>query len=156
MFISSTDWNTKHSHLHEPICRHRENFSSCQSELYFTRSGTKWRSTEIRAGAKRRLRHQASSPGLAAVPWRTASRWQPEPRPWPLPIRPLSLPDAPDGLDLGGLAVGAPVLAVQVVPVVLLSLHDVLLAAVARVLVAHEAKGRQDITEVSTRILNYK
>lgn len=53
----------------------------------------------------------------------------------------LSMLDAPDGLDLGGLTVGAPVPPVLVVPAVSLTLHDVLLAPVARVLVAHEAVG---------------
>lgn len=51
--------------------------------------------------------------------------------------------DAPNGLDLGALAVGAPVPPVLVVAAVLLALHDVLLASVARVLVAHEAEERQ-------------
>ncbi len=49
--------------------------------------------------------------------------------------------DAPDGLDLGGLTVGAPVPPVLVVSTVSLTLHDVLLAPVARVLVAHKAVG---------------
>ena len=49
--------------------------------------------------------------------------------------------DAPDGLDLGGLAVGAPVLPVLEVSAVPLALHDVLLAPVAGVLVADEAGG---------------
>lgn len=53
----------------------------------------------------------------------------------------LSVLDAPDGLDLGALAVGAPVPPVLVVTAVPLTLHDVLLAPVARVLVAHEAAG---------------
>lgn len=50
--------------------------------------------------------------------------------------------DASDGLDLRGLAVGAPVLPVLVVSAVSLTLHDVLLASVARELVAHKATGR--------------
>lgn len=50
--------------------------------------------------------------------------------------------DTPDGLDLGGLAVGAPVPPVLVVSTVSLTLHDVLLAPVAGVLVAHKAVGR--------------
>lgn len=49
--------------------------------------------------------------------------------------------DAPDGLDLGGLTVGPPVLPVLVVSAVPLTLHDVLLAPVSRVLVAHKAAG---------------
>lgn len=49
--------------------------------------------------------------------------------------------DASDRLDLRGLAVGAPVLPVLVVSAVSLTLHDVLLASVARVLVAHKAEG---------------
>lgn len=52
---------------------------------------------------------------------------------------PLSVLDASDGLDLRGLAVGAPVLPVLVVSTVSLTLHDVLLASVARELVAHKA-----------------
>ncbi|KAA8588895.1 hypothetical protein FQN60_010240, partial [Etheostoma spectabile] len=52
--------------------------------------------------------------------------------------------DAPDGLDLGGLAVGAPVPPVLVVSTVSLTLHDVLLAPVARVLVAHKAVGEEN------------
>lgn len=54
---------------------------------------------------------------------------------------PLSVLDASDGLDLRGLAVGAPVLPVLVVSAVSLALHDVLLASVARELVAHKAEG---------------
>lgn len=55
--------------------------------------------------------------------------------------------DAPDGLDLGALAVGAPVPPLLVVSAVPLTLHDVLLAPVARVLVAHEAaeRGRSEV-----------
>ena len=49
--------------------------------------------------------------------------------------------DTPDGLDLGGLAVGAPVLPVLVVSAVPLALHDVLVATVTGELVAHEAAG---------------
>lgn len=51
--------------------------------------------------------------------------------------------DASDGLDLRGLAVGAPVLPVLVISTVSLTLHDVLLASVARELVAHKAVGAQ-------------
>lgn len=47
--------------------------------------------------------------------------------------------DTPDGLDLGGLTVRAPVPPVLVVSTVSLTLHDVLLTPVARVLVAHKA-----------------
>lgn len=50
--------------------------------------------------------------------------------------------DTPDGLDLGGLTVRAPVPPVLVVSTVSLTLHDVLLTPVARVLVAHEAVRR--------------
>ena len=60
----------------------------------------------------------------------------------------LSVPDASDGLDLGSLAVGAPVPPVLVVSTVFLTLHDVLLASVARVLIAHEAVQRQRQQEV--------
>lgn len=51
--------------------------------------------------------------------------------------------DTADRLDLGGLAVGAPVLPVLVVSTVSLTLHDVLLAPVAGELVAHKAVGRE-------------
>lgn len=51
------------------------------------------------------------------------------------------MPDASDGLDLWSLAVGAPVPPVLVVSAVPLALHDVLLASVARVLIAHKAEG---------------
>ena len=49
--------------------------------------------------------------------------------------------DTSDGLDLGSLTVRAPVPPVLVVSAVSLTLHDVLLAPVTRVLVAHEAAG---------------
>lgn len=52
---------------------------------------------------------------------------------------PLSVPDASDGLDPRSLTVGAPVPPVLVVSAVPFTLHDVLLAPVAGVLVAHEA-----------------
>lgn len=56
--------------------------------------------------------------------------------------------DTPDGLDLGGLTMGAPVPPVLVVSTVSLTLHDVLLAPVARVLVAHKAIGQKDGSDV--------
>lgn len=66
----------------------------------------------------------------------------------------LSVLDAPDGLDLGGLTVGAPVPPVLVVSAVSLTLHDVLLAPVARVLVAHKAAGwMEKAAKVSGTIL---
>lgn len=58
--------------------------------------------------------------------------------------------DASDGLDLGGLTVGAPVPPVLVVSTVSLTLHDVLLAPVARELVAHKAEGW---TEKGARVI---
>lgn len=58
--------------------------------------------------------------------------------------------DASDGLDLGGLAVGPPVPPVLVVSTVSLTLHDVLLAPVARILVAHKAVGW---TEKGARVI---
>lgn len=51
--------------------------------------------------------------------------------------------DSADGLDLRGLAVGAPVLPVLVVSAVLVTLHNVLLSSIARVLVTHKAAGKQ-------------
>lgn len=59
--------------------------------------------------------------------------------------------DASDGLDLRGLAVGAPVLPVLVVSAVSLTLHDVLLASVARELVAHKAGGGGVISNLSVQ-----
>lgn len=59
--------------------------------------------------------------------------------PWPQSQPVLhSVLDTPDGLDLRGLTVGAPVPPVLVVSTVSLTLHYVLLAPVARVLVAHK------------------
>lgn len=46
--------------------------------------------------------------------------------------------DTSDGLDLGGLTVRAPVPPVLIVSAVSFTLHDVLLASVARVLIAHK------------------
>lgn len=65
--------------------------------------------------------------------------------PWPQsqPVL-LSVLDAPDGLDLRGLTVGTPVSPVLVVSTVSLTLHDVLLASVARVLVADKAVGQTE------------
>lgn len=65
--------------------------------------------------------------------------------PWPQsqPVL-LSVLDTPDGLDLRGLTVGSPAPPVLVVSTVSLTLHDVLLAPVARILVAHEAVGGKD------------
>lgn len=60
----------------------------------------------------------------------------------------LSMPDASDGLDLGGLAVGAPVPPMLVVSAVSLTLHDVLLASVARVLVAHKAVQDKRVKQI--------
>ena len=49
--------------------------------------------------------------------------------------------DPADGLDFGGLAVGAPVLPALIVSTVPLTLHNVLLTPVAWVLIAHKAGG---------------
>ena len=76
----------------------------------------------------------------ALFPWGGGWARGPSSRRPPLPVLVV---DAPDGLDLGGLAVGSPVLPVLEVSAVPLALHDVLLAPVAGVLVAHEA-GRTD------------
>lgn len=54
------------------------------------------------------------------------------------------MPDASDGLDLWSLAVGAPVPPVLIVSTVSFTLHDVLLASVARVLIAHEAERNKE------------
>lgn len=58
--------------------------------------------------------------------------------------------DASDGLDLRGLAVGAPDSPVLVISTVFLTLHEVLLTPVARELVAHKAvrEQHQDHTEL--------
>ncbi len=62
-------------------------------------------------------------------------------------LRPqASLMDSADGLDLRGLAVGAPVPPVLVVSAVPVTLHNVLLSSIARVLVTHEAAGKQTMT----------
>lgn len=55
----------------------------------------------------------------------------------------LSVPDASDGLDLWSLTVRAPVPPVLVISAVPLTLHDVLLASVAGVLIAHKAVETQ-------------
>lgn len=57
-----------------------------------------------------------------------------------------SLMDSADGLDLRGLAVGAPVPPVLVVSAVPVTLHNILLSSIARVLVTHEAAGKQTMT----------
>lgn len=56
--------------------------------------------------------------------------------------------DTADGLDLRGLAMGAKLLEVFVLPTVAVTLHDVLVSTVTRELVAHEpvacgSKNRQ-------------
>jgi len=66
---------------------------------------------------------------------------------WPQSVV-LSVLDAPDGLDLGGLTVRAPVPPVLVVSTVFFTLHDVLLASVAWVLVAHKAGERHAEGEI--------
>lgn len=50
--------------------------------------------------------------------------------------------DTADGLDLRGLAMGAKLLEVFVLPTVTVTLHDVLVSTVTRELVAHEPVAR--------------
>lgn len=52
----------------------------------------------------------------------------------------LSVLDPPDGLDLGGLSVGAKLPVTLVLSSTQVTLQDVLLATVSRVLVAHKSK----------------
>lgn len=52
---------------------------------------------------------------------------------------PFSVLDPPDGLNLGSLGVGAKLPVALVLSSTTVTLHDVLVAAVTRVLVAHEA-----------------
>lgn len=49
--------------------------------------------------------------------------------------------DSPDGLNLGSLGVGAKFTVTLVLSSATVALHDVLVATVARVLVAHKAVG---------------
>ncbi len=77
---------------------------------------------------------------------------------FPFPsMRPQALLlDSADGLDLRGLAVGAPVPPVLVVSAVPITLHNILLSSIARVLVTHKAAGKQTMTgnEEEMRRLN--
>lgn len=54
----------------------------------------------------------------------------------------LLLLNTADGLDLRGLAVGAKLLEVFVLPTVTITLHDILVSTITRVLVAHKSVGR--------------
>ena len=56
----------------------------------------------------------------------------------------LSVLDPPDGLDLGGVGVGAELAAALVLASAHVTLQDVLVATVARVLVAHESEEVKD------------
>ena len=51
--------------------------------------------------------------------------------------RVFSLLDSTDGLDLEGLSMGAPLPVVLELPSVTITLHDVLVSTVTRILVAH-------------------
>lgn len=51
----------------------------------------------------------------------------------------LLLLNTADGLDLRGLAVGAKLPEVFVLPAVTITLHDILVSTITRVLVAHES-----------------
>ena len=55
---------------------------------------------------------------------------------------PLLVLDPPDGLNLGSLGVGAKLTVTLVLSSATVALHDVLVAAVSRVLVAHKAAGK--------------
>lgn len=52
---------------------------------------------------------------------------------------PFSVLDPPDGLDLGSLGVGAKLTVTFVLSSAAVTLHDVLVAAISRVLIAHKA-----------------
>lgn len=54
---------------------------------------------------------------------------------------PLLVLDPPDGLNLRSLGVGAKLAVTLVLSSATVTLHDVLVATVSRVLVAHEAAG---------------
>lgn len=56
---------------------------------------------------------------------------------------PLLVLDPPDGLNLGSLGVGAKLTETLVLSSTTVTLHNVLVATVARVLVAHKAGGKQ-------------
>lgn len=47
-----------------------------------------------------------------------------------------------DGLDLRGLAVGAKLPEVFILPTVTITLHDILVSTITRVLVAHKSVGK--------------
>ena len=55
---------------------------------------------------------------------------------------PLLVLDPPDGLNLGSLGVGAKLTVTLVLSSATVALHDVLVSAVSRVLVAHKAAGK--------------
>lgn len=57
-----------------------------------------------------------------------------------------------DGLDLRGLRVGAELPEVLVLPTVAITLHDVLVATVTRVLVAHKTVERRQTEPTHTQI----
>lgn len=76
---------------------------------------------------------------------------------------PLLVLDPPDGLNLGSLGVGAKLAVALVLSPAAVTLHDVLVAAVSRVLVAHEAAGinenvsvggKQDKNDVRSRFFS--
>lgn len=49
-----------------------------------------------------------------------------------------------DGLDLRGLAVGAKLPEVFELPTVTITLHDILVSTITRVLVAHESESKRE------------
>lgn len=55
---------------------------------------------------------------------------------------PFSVLDPPDGLNLGSLGVGAKLTVTLVLSSAAVTLHDVLVATVARELVAHKTAGK--------------
>lgn len=59
--------------------------------------------------------------------------------------RVLSLLDSTDGLDLEGLSVGAELSVVLVLSSVTVTLHDVLVSTVTRILVAHPAVEEREM-----------
>lgn len=61
---------------------------------------------------------------------------------------PFSVLDPPDGLNLGGLGMGAKLTVTLVLSSATVTLHDVLVATVARVLVAHKAVKMSENMEI--------
>lgn len=68
---------------------------------------------------------------------------------------PISVLDPPDGLNLGGLGMGAKLTVTLVLSSATVTLHDVLVATVARVLVAHKAEEMSENMLIKVHINTY-